>query len=68
MTDAVVFEELAASQEKFDKEAGRAFIAAPPGPTAGFLDHWDLHVTGAPMHGVSALVLPSTARTAHRPY
>ncbi|WP_208026489.1 aminoglycoside phosphotransferase family protein [Streptomyces sp. Tu 3180] len=51
-------EELAASQEKFNKEAGRAFIAALPDLTAAFLDRWDLRVTGAPMHGVSALVLP----------
>ncbi|MFF8099849.1 aminoglycoside phosphotransferase family protein [Streptomyces sp. NPDC016640] len=51
-------EELAASQEKFNKEAGRAFIAALPDLTADFLHRWDLRVTGAPMHGVSALVLP----------
>jgi streptomycin 6-kinase len=50
--------ELAAAQEKFNKEAGRAFIAALPDLAAAFLDRWDLRVTGAPMHGVSALVLP----------
>ncbi|MET7293325.1 aminoglycoside phosphotransferase family protein [Streptomyces griseoloalbus] len=51
-------EELAASQAKFNKEAGRAFIAALPDLTADFLHRWDLRITGAPMHGVSALVLP----------
>lgn len=51
-------EELAASQEKFNKEAGRAFIAALPDLTADFLHRWDLRITGTPMHGVSALVLP----------
>ncbi|MFF9487104.1 aminoglycoside phosphotransferase family protein [Streptomyces sp. NPDC014676] len=50
--------ELAATQEKYNKEAGRAFIAALPDLTATFLDRWDLRVTGTPMHGVSALVLP----------
>ncbi|GAA2548481.1 aminoglycoside phosphotransferase family protein [Streptomyces fimbriatus] len=51
-------EELAASQENFNKEAGRAFIAALPDLAAAFLDRWDLRITGAPRHGVSALVLP----------
>ncbi|KES07545.1 hydroxyurea phosphotransferase [Streptomyces toyocaensis] len=50
--------ELAATQEKFNKEAGRAFIAALPDLTAAFLDRWDLRLAGAPMHGVAALVLP----------
>ncbi|MFI2379436.1 aminoglycoside phosphotransferase family protein [Streptomyces sp. NPDC018964] len=50
--------ELAAAQEKFNKEAGRAFIAALPDLTDAFLHRWNLRVTGAPMHGVSALVLP----------
>ncbi|MGW0987963.1 aminoglycoside phosphotransferase family protein [Streptomyces sp. NPDC002486] len=50
--------ELAASQEKFNGEAGRAFIAGLPGQTARFLDRWDLSTDGPPMHGVSALVLP----------
>ncbi|WP_030864385.1 aminoglycoside phosphotransferase family protein [Streptomyces sp. NRRL S-37] len=49
---------LAAAQEKYNKEAGRAFIAALPDLTATFLHRWNLCVTGAPMHGVSALVLP----------
>ncbi|GAA2259776.1 aminoglycoside phosphotransferase family protein [Streptomyces atrovirens] len=50
--------ELAAAQEKYNKEAGRAFIAALPDLTDAFLDRWELRVTGTPMHGVSALVLP----------
>ncbi|MER7897218.1 aminoglycoside phosphotransferase family protein [Streptomyces sp. NPDC096046] len=50
--------ELAASQEKFNGEAGRAFIAGLPERTERFLDHWDLRPDGPPMHGVSALVLP----------
>ncbi|MDT0397564.1 MULTISPECIES: aminoglycoside phosphotransferase family protein [Streptomyces] len=52
--------ELAAAQEKYNKEAGRAFIAALPDLTTTFLNRWRLRVTGAPMHGVSALVLPVT--------
>ncbi|WP_016825675.1 MULTISPECIES: aminoglycoside phosphotransferase family protein [Streptomyces] len=51
-------EELAVFQEKFNKEAGRAFIAALPDLAASFLDRWDLRVTGTPLHGMSALVLP----------
>ena len=50
--------ELAETQIKFNKEAGRAFIAALPDLAAGFLDRWELRLAGAPMHGVSALVLP----------
>ncbi|WP_221342676.1 aminoglycoside phosphotransferase family protein [Streptomyces paradoxus] len=50
--------ELAASQEKFNGEAGRAFIAGLPEQAARFLDHWDLGPDGPPMHGVCALVLP----------
>ncbi|MEV3967929.1 aminoglycoside phosphotransferase family protein [Streptomyces sp. NPDC050698] len=55
--------ELAASQEKFNGAAGRAFIAGLPERTARFLDHWALEPDGPPMHGVSALVLP-VVRTA----
>ncbi|PPS68137.1 MULTISPECIES: aminoglycoside phosphotransferase family protein [Streptomyces] len=55
--------ELAASQEKFNGEAGRAFIAGLPEQTARFLDHWGLKPDGPPMHGVSALVVP-VVRTA----
>nr|WP_248510429.1 aminoglycoside phosphotransferase family protein [Streptomyces sp. D2-8] len=54
--------ELAASQEKFNGEAGRAFIAGLPEQTARFLDHWDLRPDGPPMHGVCALVLPVLCR------
>ncbi|MFD6172753.1 aminoglycoside phosphotransferase family protein [Streptomyces coeruleorubidus] len=50
--------ELAASQEKYNGEAGRAFIEELPDLTAGFLDRWELEPDGPPMHGVSALVLP----------
>ncbi|MFF8016163.1 aminoglycoside phosphotransferase family protein [Streptomyces sp. NPDC007929] len=50
--------ELAASQAKFNGEAGRAFIAALPERTAHFLDHWDLRPDGPAMHGVCALVVP----------
>ncbi|MFI6809361.1 aminoglycoside phosphotransferase family protein [Streptomyces luteogriseus] len=55
--------ELAASQEKFNGEAGRAFIAGLPERTARFLDHWDLRPDGPAMHGVTALVVP-VVRTA----
>ncbi|CAL9496997.1 hypothetical protein SUDANB176_03363 [Streptomyces sp. enrichment culture] len=51
-------EELAASQERFNGEAGRAFVAGLPDLAAAFLRRWDLRVAGAPRHGVSALVLP----------
>ncbi|WP_375141810.1 aminoglycoside phosphotransferase family protein [Streptomyces sp.] len=54
--------ELAASQEKYNGEAGRAFIAALPDLTARFLDHWALTPDGPPLHGVSALVLPVRGR------
>lgn len=53
---------LAASQQEYNGEAGRAFIAGLPDLTAAFLDRWDLTVDGRPMHGVSALVLPVTRR------
>ncbi|MZF87247.1 hydroxyurea phosphotransferase [Streptomyces sp. SID5643] len=55
--------ELAASQEKFNGEAGRAFIAGLPEQSARFLGHWGLKPDGPPMHGVSALVVP-VVRTA----
>nr|WP_234390187.1 aminoglycoside phosphotransferase family protein [Streptomyces sp. MMG1533] len=51
-------DELAASQERFNGAAGRAFIAALPDLTADFLERWELTVDGQPMHGVAALVLP----------
>ncbi|MFF0890438.1 aminoglycoside phosphotransferase family protein [Streptomyces sp. NPDC003456] len=53
---------LAASQAEYNGEAGRAFIAALPDLAARFLTRWDLEPDGAPMHGVSALVLPVVRR------
>ncbi|GGY27441.1 hydroxyurea phosphotransferase [Streptomyces djakartensis] len=50
--------ELAASQEKYNGEAGRAFIAGLPDLTARFLDRWELRTDGPSMHGVCALALP----------
>ncbi|WP_328943399.1 aminoglycoside phosphotransferase family protein [Streptomyces sp. NBC_00250] len=51
-------EELAASQAKYNGEAGRAFIAALPERAEEFLDRWGLRVTGPSMYGVASLVLP----------
>ncbi|XEC26571.1 hydroxyurea phosphotransferase [Streptomyces fradiae] len=53
--------ELAASQAKYNGEAGRAFIAALPSRAEEFLDRWGLRVTGPSMHGVASLVLPVVA-------
>ncbi|MFF4750731.1 aminoglycoside phosphotransferase family protein [Streptomyces sp. NPDC002514] len=50
--------ELAASQEKFNGEAGRSFIAELPGRAEEFLRRWELTVDGPAMYGVCALVLP----------
>ncbi|WP_374214736.1 aminoglycoside phosphotransferase family protein [Streptomyces sp. SKN60] len=50
--------ELAASQAKYNGEAGRAFIAALPSRAEEFLERWGLRVTGPSMHGVASLVLP----------
>ncbi|MEU8763663.1 aminoglycoside phosphotransferase family protein [Streptomyces sp. NPDC048659] len=50
--------ELAASQAKYNGEAGRAFIAALPARAEEFLARWDLALTGPSMHGVASLVLP----------
>lgn len=50
--------ELAAAQEKYNGEAGRAFIAGLPRLAEEFLDRWELRLDGRPMHGVTALVLP----------
>nr|WP_079051450.1 aminoglycoside phosphotransferase family protein [Streptomyces curacoi] len=55
-------QELAASQQQYNGEAGRAFIAELPDLTAAFLDRWGLTADGPPMHGVSALVLPVLRR------
>ena len=51
-------DELAATQLKYNGEAGRAFITALPTRTADFLDRWNLRVDGQAMHGVTALALP----------
>ncbi len=50
--------ELAASQEKFNGAAGRAFVAELPGRAAAFLRRWELRRDGPAMYGVCALVLP----------
>ncbi|MFJ9816830.1 aminoglycoside phosphotransferase family protein [Streptomyces sp. NPDC101151] len=50
--------ELAASQEKFNGDAGRAFVADLPRRAEEFLGRWGLRVDGPAMHGVAALVLP----------
>ncbi|RMB81558.1 aminoglycoside phosphotransferase family protein [Streptomyces shenzhenensis] len=50
--------ELVASQEKFNGEAGRAFVADLPGRAAEFLRRWELRLDGPAMYGVCALVLP----------
>jgi streptomycin 6-kinase len=50
--------ELAASQERFNGAAGRAFVAGLPRRAEGFLRRWGLRVDGRPMYGVCALVLP----------
>ncbi|MEU1401363.1 aminoglycoside phosphotransferase family protein [Streptomyces sp. NPDC005728] len=50
--------ELAASQEKFNGAAGRAFVADLPRRAEEFLGRWELRVDGPAMFGVTALVLP----------
>ncbi|MGW7407001.1 aminoglycoside phosphotransferase family protein [Streptomyces sp. NPDC054833] len=50
--------ELAASQRKFNGDAGRAFIADLPRRAEEFLRRWELRLDGPAMHGVCALVLP----------
>ncbi|MFJ8362324.1 aminoglycoside phosphotransferase family protein [Streptomyces sp. NPDC093984] len=52
--------ELVASQEKFNREAGRAFVAQLPRRVEEFLERWGLRVDGPAMYGVTALVLPVT--------
>ncbi|WP_405819901.1 aminoglycoside phosphotransferase family protein [Streptomyces sp. NBC_01390] len=51
-------DDLAATQLKYNGEAGRAFITALPTRAADFLDGWHLRLDGPSMHGVTALVLP----------
>ncbi|KUN87597.1 hydroxyurea phosphotransferase [Streptomyces bungoensis] len=50
--------ELAASQEKFNGAAGRAFVAGLPRRAEEFLRRWELRRDGPAMHGLCALVLP----------
>jgi len=59
--------ELAATQLKYNGEAGRAFITALPTRTADFLDRWNLRVDGRAMHGVTALVIPVRRRPDNTP-
>ncbi|WP_133888879.1 aminoglycoside phosphotransferase family protein [Streptomyces sp. BK208] len=54
----VVPERLAASQAKYNGEAGRAFVAGLPALAEDFLRRWDLRLDGPSMHGWAALVLP----------
>ncbi|OON78766.1 hydroxyurea phosphotransferase [Streptomyces tsukubensis] len=51
-------DELVATQIKYGKQAGRAFVAALPGLVEEFLARWDLSPTGPAMHGMAALVVP----------
>ncbi|MGC9438936.1 aminoglycoside phosphotransferase family protein [Streptomyces sp. WG5] len=53
---------LAASQAKYNGEAGRAFVDALPALAADFLDRWELRLDGPSMHGWAALVLPVVRR------
>ncbi|MER5492311.1 aminoglycoside phosphotransferase family protein [Streptomyces sp. NPDC002454] len=50
--------ELIASQHRYKREAGRAFIADLPRRAAEFVERWELSVTGPAMHGMASLVLP----------
>ncbi|MFE0514430.1 aminoglycoside phosphotransferase family protein [Streptomyces sp. NPDC058964] len=50
--------ELAASQRKFNGDAGRAFVAGLPRRAEEFLRRWELRVEGPAMYGMCALVLP----------
>ncbi|MFC8951034.1 aminoglycoside phosphotransferase family protein [Streptomyces sp. NPDC057101] len=51
-------EELAASQARYNGDAGRAFVAGLPGLAEEFIGRWGLRVTGPSMHGLASLVLP----------
>ncbi|MET9955230.1 aminoglycoside phosphotransferase family protein [Streptomyces sp. NPDC006339] len=53
-------EELAASQARYNGEAGRAFIAALPARAEEFLERWGLRLSGPSLYGVASLVLPVT--------
>ncbi|WP_436318932.1 aminoglycoside phosphotransferase family protein [Streptomyces griseorubiginosus] len=49
---------LAATQERYNGDRGREFIAGLPALIEEFLERWALRPDGAPLHGVTALVLP----------
>lgn len=51
-------EELAATQELYNGDRGREFIAGLPSLVEEFLERWELRPDGSAMHGVAALVLP----------
>ncbi|WP_372450412.1 aminoglycoside phosphotransferase family protein [Streptomyces griseochromogenes] len=52
--------ELSASHEKFNGDAGRAFVADLPRRAEEFLSRWKLRVDGPVMYGRASLVLPVT--------
>ncbi|MGA5167691.1 aminoglycoside phosphotransferase family protein [Streptomyces lavendulocolor] len=52
--------ELAAAQDRFNGEEGRAFVAALPARAERFLEEWGLRRTGPAMYGMVSLVLPVT--------
>ncbi|MFE3036211.1 aminoglycoside phosphotransferase family protein [Streptomyces canus] len=60
-------EELAAAQELYNGDRGREFITGLPALIEEFLERWDLRPDGAPMHGVTALVLPVVRRADDTP-
>src|SRR5688572_15402961 len=49
---------LAATQPRFNGDAGRRWLAALPDLVPRVLDRWSLRVDGSPRSGVGALVLP----------
>jgi streptomycin 6-kinase len=49
---------LAASQEMYNGDAGRAFVADLPRRAAEFLERRRLHIDGPSMYGMCALALP----------
>ena len=49
---------LVASQERFNGEAGRAFVAELPHRAADFMSRWSLRLDGPSHYGMCALVLP----------
>lgn len=57
---------LAASQARYNGEAGRAWVAELPRLAAGYLERWRLRIDGPPGNGAVALVLP-VRRPDHSP-